>query len=492
MGDLTSIIKAIQDIMRKDVGVDGDAQRIGQMVWMFFLKILDDREQELELIDDDFVSALPDHLRWRNWAGEREGLTGEGLFDFVQDTLFPKLKAPVKTQGRQREQALIIQRVFENAYNYMKSGTLLRQVINKINEVDFNNREDWHTFGGIYEQILRDLQSAGNAGEFYTPRAVTRFIVNRVDPKLDEVVFDPACGTGGFLTCAIDHKKEHYAKTSKDRQQIAKTIKGVEKKPLPYMLCMTNMILHGIDSPSNIRLDNTLAKPYRDYGDKDRVHCIITNPPFGGIEEDGIEQNFPAGLRTRETADLFIAVIIKLLKKHGRAAVVLPDGFLFGEGTKTRLKESLLTECNLHTIVRLPNGVFNPYTGIKTNILFFTKGEPTTDVWFYEHPYPEGVKNYNKSKPMQFAEFQPEIDWWGDEADGFKARKESNQAWKRSVEYFEQRGFNLDDKNPFEAAKKNLDPDDLLEDYRIAQDDIQKLRDQLKSILSDALNGGRP
>lgn len=492
MGDLTSIIKAIQDIMRKDVGVDGDAQRIGQMVWMFFLKILDDREQELELIDDDFVSALPDHLRWRYWAGKREGLTGEGLFDFVQDTLFPKLKAPVKVQGPQREQALIIQRVFENAYNYMKSGTLLRQVINKINEVDFNNREDWHTFGGIYEQILRDLQSAGNAGEFYTPRAVTRFIVNRVDPKLDETVFDPACGTGGFLTCAIDHKKEHYAKTSKERQKLAKTIRGVEKKPLPYMLCMTNMILHGIDSPSNIRLDNTLAKPYRDYGEKDRVKCIITNPPFGGVEEDGIEQNFPAGLRTRETADLFIAVIIKLLKKHGRAAVVLPDGFLFGEGTKTRLKESLLTECNLHTIVRLPNGVFNPYTGIKTNILFFTKGEPTTDVWFYEHPYPEGVKNYNKSKPMQFSEFQPEIDWWGDEADGFKARKETDHAWKRSVEYFEQRGFNFDDKNPFEATKKNLDPDDLLEDYRIARNEIQKLRDQLKAILSDALNDNRP
>lgn len=492
MGDISGIIKAIQDIMRKDVGVDGDAQRIGQMVWMFFLKILDDREEELELIDDNFKSALPEHLRWRNWAANREGLTGEGLYDFVQNTLFTKLVQPVQIQGPQREQALIIQRVFENTYNLMKSGTLLRQVINKINEVNFNNKDDRHTFGDIYEQILRDLQSAGNAGEFYTPRALTKFIVNRVDPKLDEIVFDPACGTGGFLTCTIDHKKEHYAKTSAERKKLNKTIRGVEKKPLPFMLCMTNMILHGIDSPSNIKLDNTLARPYKDYGEKDRVHCIITNPPFGGMEEDGIEQNFPAGLRTRETADLFMAVIIKLLKKHGRAAVVLPDGFLFGEGKKTTLKKMLLHECNLHTIVRLPNGVFAPYTGIKTNILFFTKGEPTKDVWFYEHPYPEGVKNYNKSKPMRFEEFQTEIDWWGDEADGFKARKETNQAWKRSVEYLEGRGFNFDDDNPFEEQKKDLNPDVLLQKYQRAQDDIQKLRDQLKTILSDALNGGRP
>ena len=489
MGDISGVIKAIQDIMRKDVGVDGDAQRIGQMVWMFFLKILDDREQELELVDDNFVSALPDHLRWRTWAADREGLTGDGLYDFVQDTLFPKLKSAVQAQGPQREQAVIIQRVFADAYNYMKSGTLLRQVINKINEVNFNNRDDWHTFGGIYEQILRDLQSAGNAGEFYTPRAVTKFIVNRVDPQLDEIVFDPACGTGGFLTCSIDHKKEHYAKTSAERKKLTKTIRGVEKKPLPFMLCMTNMILHGIDTPTSIRLDNTLSKPYRDYGDKDRVHCIITNPPFGGMEEDGIEQNFPSNLRTRETADLFMAVIIKLLKKHGRAAVVLPDGFLFGEGKKTELKKMLLNECNLPTIVRLPNGVFNPYTGIKTNILFFTKGEVTKDVWFYDHPYPEGVKSYNKSRPMRFEEFQPEIEWWGDEADNFKTRKETPQAWKRSYEYFEANGFNLDDPNPFKAEVKDLDPDKLLRDYGDAQDDIQKLRDQLKSVLSAALNG---
>jgi type I restriction enzyme M protein len=492
MGDISGIIKAIQDIMRKDTGVDGDAQRIGQMVWMIFLKILDDREAELELIEDDYQSPIPENLRWRNWAADREGITGDALFAFIQNELFPGLQSQDLLKTSRREQAQVILSVFTGSYNFMKKGTLLRQVINKVNEIDFNKTDDRHKFGDLYEQILRDLQSAGNAGEFYTPRAVTRFIVNRVDPKLDEIVFDPACGTGGFLTCTIDHKKEHYAKSNEQRKSLAKTIRGVEKKPLPFMLCMTNMILHGIDTPSRIKLDNTLSKPYRDYGDKDRVHCIITNPPFGGMEEDGIEQNFPAGLRTRETADLFMAVIIKLLKKHGRAAVVLPDGFLFGEGTKTKLKEMLLNECNLHTIVRLPNGVFNPYTGIKTNILFFTKGEPTKDVWFYEHPYPEGVKNYNKSKPMQFEEFQPEIDWWGDESDGFKARKETDQAWKRSVEYLEVRGYNFDDKNPFEALQKDLNPDDLLQEYKDAQDDIQKLRNQLKSILADALNGDRP
>jgi type I restriction enzyme M protein len=492
MSNISGIIKAIQDIMRKDVGVDGDAQRIGQMVWMFFLKIFDDREAELELVEDDYKSPLPEHLRWRKWAADREGMTGDELFDFVQNTLFPKLKLDLPVHGPEAKRAQVIRNVFADAYNYMKSGTLMRQVINKINEVDFNNSEDWHTFGGIYEQILRDLQSAGNAGEFYTPRAVTRFIVNRVDPKLEDTVLDPACGTGGFLTCSIDHKREHYAKSNKDREKISATIYGVEKKPLPYMLCMTNMILHGIDTPTNIKLDNTLSRAYTDYSDKDRVNVIVTNPPFGGMEEDGIENNFPAKFRTRDTADLFMAVIIRRLKHQGRAAVVLPDGFLFGDGVKTRLKQQLLEECNLHTIVRLPNGVFAPYTGIKTNILFFTKGEPTKDVWFYDHPYPDGVKNYNKGKPMRFEEFQTEIDWWGDEADGFKARQKTNQAWKRSAEYLEGRGFNFDDDNPYKELKKDLNPDDLLQQYSDAQYDIQKLRDQLKFILAEALNGGRP
>ncbi|MER9142070.1 type I restriction-modification system subunit M [Mesorhizobium sp. M0871] len=486
MSNISGVIKSIQDIMRKDVGVDGDAQRIGQLVWMFFLKIYDDRESELELIEDDFQSAIPDHLRWRNWAADSEGITGDALADFVNLHLFPRLKTDPAAQGEAGQRAQLLRDVFEDAYNYMKSGTLMRQVINKINEIDFNNSEDRHTFGAIYEQVLKDLQSAGNAGEFYTPRAVTRFIIDRLDPKLDEIVFDPACGTGGFLTCAIDQKRKSVHSPA-DEEILRNSIRGVEKKALPHMLCITNMILHGIDTPSGITHGNTLTKPYRDYGDKDRVHVIATNPPFGGMEEDGIENNFPAHLRTRETADLFMALIIRLLRAHGRAAVVLPDGFLFGEGTKSTLKKELLELCNLHTIVRLPNGVFAPYTGIKTNILFFTKGVPTKDVWFYEHPYPHGVSSYNKTKPMQFEEFQTERDWWGSERDGFKSRKVTEQAWKIEAADIAASRYNLDRKNPHQAEVIDHDPEHLLENFRKTQDSVQSIRDQLKAILSDAL-----
>lgn len=487
MTNVSGVIKSIQDIMRKDVGVDGDAQRISQLVWMFFLKILDDREAELELIDDDFQSPLPDHLRWRNWAADRQGDTGEKLLDFVNDTLFPRLKGgDLPTQGAVGRRAQVIRDVFEDTYNYMKSGTLLRQVINKINEIDFNNSEDRHTFGAIYEQVLKDLQSAGNAGEFYTPRAVTRFIIDRLNPRLDEVVFDPACGTGGFLTCAIDHKRKAI-NAPDDEEMLHRTIRGVEKKALPHMLCVTNMILHGIDTPSGIRHGNTLARAYTDYTEKDRVPVIATNPPFGGMEEDGIENNFPSHLRTRETADLFMALIIRMLKAGGRAAVVLPDGFLFGEGVKSTLKQSLIEECNLHTIVRLPNHVFAPYTGIKTNILFFTKGTPTKNVWFYEHPYPEGVSSYNKTKPMRFEEFEAEQTWWGNEADGFRDRKETEQAWKISAADVAARGYNLDLKNPHTPESKSHDPDELLARHAQQQQSIQSVRDQLKGILADAL-----
>jgi type I restriction enzyme M protein len=477
--------------MRKDVGVDGDAQRISQLVWLFFLKIFDDREQELELIEDDYLSPLPNHLRWRNWAQDPEGMTGDELADFVNLQLFPTIKDKLPLHGPAGQRAQVVRDVFEDAYNYMKSGTLLRQVINKIGEIDFNNTADRHTFGSIYEQILKDLQSAGNAGEFYTPRAVTQFIVNRIDPQLYETVLDPACGTGGFLSCTIDHKRELYVKTEQDELTLQASIRGVEKKALPHMLCVTNMILHGIDTPTNIRHDNTLSRPYKDYGNADRVDTIITNPPFGGMEEDGIENNFPANLRTRETADLFMALIIKLLKDKGRAAVVLPDGFLFGEGMKTRLKESLLSECNLHTIVRLPNGVFNPYTGIKTNILFFDKGTPTQTVWYYEHPYPDGVKSYNKTKPMRFEEFQTEIDWWGSAADGYASRKASEQAWPVSIDDIKARNYNLDIKNPHVGEQISHDPDELLQRYAQQQDEIGQLRDQLKAVLQQALSGGQ-
>jgi len=490
MSNVSGIIKSIQDIMRKDVGVDGDAQRISQLVWMFFLKIYDDREAEIELLEDDYQSPLPEHLRWRHWAKDPEGMTGDELSDFVNIQLFPALKEKLNIQGEDGKRALVIHNVFEDAYNYMKSGTLMRQVINKICEIDFNNSKDRHTFGNIYEQILKDLQSAGNAGEFYTPRAVTEFIVNRVDPKLQETVFDPACGTGGFLSCTIEHKRINYVKRSEDEELLQSSIRGVEKKALPHMLCTTNMILHGLDTPTNIRHDNTLSRPYKDYSDKDRVNVIITNPPFGGMEEDGIENNFPSHLRTRETADLFMALIIKLLKKNGRAAVVLPDGFLFGEGMKTRLKQSLLEACNLHTIVRLPNGVFAPYTGIKTNILFFTKGIPTEHIWFYEHQYPEGASSYNKTKPMRFAEFEAqEIPWWGSESDGFAARVENEFAWKVSLEDIQARNYNMDIKNPHVGEQINHDPDELLAKFADQQQQIGSLRDQLKGILAEALSG---
>ena len=390
---LSTTIKSIQDIMRKDVGVDGDAQRIGQLVWLLFLKIWNDREQELELLEDHFASPLTDvtwvedgenrtapDLRWSAWAADPEGETGDKLLGFVNDTLFPALKGmeagpAVAEQDARLLRRRLVRSVFEDAYQYMKSGTLLRQVVNKIEaDIDFNDAANRHLFGNIYEQLLKDLQNAGNAGEYYTPRAVTQFAVDMIDPRLGESVLDPACGTGGFLACAIEHVRRNEVKTPEQEARLQASIQGVEKKPLPHLLCTTNMIVHGIDVPAGIRHDNTLARPLRDIGMRDRVDVVLTNPPFGGMEEDGIEQNFPREFRTRETADLFLLLIVELLKPGGRAAVVLPDGTLFGEGVKTRLKERLLTECELHTIVRLPNGVFAPYTGIKTNVLFFEKG----------------------------------------------------------------------------------------------------------------------
>lgn len=487
MSNVSGVIKSIQDLMRKDVGVDGDAQRISQLVWMFFLKIYDDRETELELVEDDYKSPIPKHLRWRNWAANKEGITGDELADFVNMQLFPTLKEKLKASGVNAERVKVIRSVFEDAYNYMKSGTLMRQVINKINEIDFNSSADRQTFGNIYEQILKDLQSAGNAGEFYTPRAVTEFMVDRLAPQLKESVLDPACGTGGFLSNVIDYKRKNYVKSTRDEEALKKSIHGVEKKTLPHMLCITNMILHGIDIPVNIKHDNTLSRPLRDYTASDRVDVIITNPPFGGMEEDGIENNFPTAFRTRETADLFLLLIKHLLRNEGRAAVVLPDGFLFGEGMKTRLKEKLLTECNLHTIVRLPNGVFNPYTGIKTNLLFFTKGKPTKHIWYYEHPYPEGVKSYNKTRPMRFEEFAAEIAWWGNEKDDFKTRVENEYAWKVPVEEIVKRNYNLDISNPHVGEQISHDPDVLLANYKGEQQKISDLRNQLKTILAEAL-----
>jgi len=476
---LSSAIKSIQDTMRKDVGVDGDAQRIGQLVWMLFLKIFDDREQEWELLDDGYRSPLPETYRWRHWAADPEGMTGEELMSFVDNELFPALQN--LQEHSPTPVAFVIRSVFEDAYNYMKSGQLLRQVLNKIQAaVDFNRAQERHAFGDMYEQLLRDLQNAGNAGEFYTPRPVTEFMVRMVDPQLHEKVMDPACGTGGFLTCTIEHKRARYVKTPQDEQVLQASLFGVEKKPLPHLLATTNMILHGIEVPSQIHHDNTLARPLISWGPKDRVDCILANPPFGGMEEDGIETNFPAAFRTRETADLFLVLIMHLLKDGGRAAVVLPDGFLFGEGIKSRIKEKLLTECDLHTVLRLPNGVFNPYTGIKTNLLFFTKGRPTREVWFYEHPYPAGVKNYSKTRPMRLEEFAAEEAWWTD-------RQETAQAWKVSLDEIRERNWNLDCKNPHVGEQVSHDPEVLLAEYRQMQAEIAELQGQLKAALVSAL-----
>lgn len=478
---ITTTIKSIQDIMRKDVGVDGDAQRISQIVWMIFLKIFDDRETEKELLDERYQSPIPEKLRWRHWAANPEGMTGDELLDFVNNDLFKKMKnLSVPSDGDKR--ALLVRTLFEDAYNYMKSGTLMRQVINKINEMDFNRSEDRHLFNDIYEKILKDLQSAGNAGEYYTPRAVTQFMVDMVDPKLGEKILDPACGTGGFLVCAIENIRKRDVKTVQDEEMLQDSVTGVEKKALPHLLCVTNMMLHGIDVPLQIRHDNTLSRPLRSYGPKDRVDVVVTNPPFGGMEEDGIETNFPKALRTRETADLFLVLIMHILRDGGRAGMVLPDGTLFGEGVKTRIKEQLLTECNLHTIVRLPNGVFNPYTGIKTNLLFFTKGEPTKEIWFYEHPYPPGVKSYNKTRPMRIEEFEPEKTWWAN-------RKETPFAWRVSAKEIAASNHNLDIKNPNTRGPENGNPEKLLAAYKKLQQEMAQTRDALKKELMDVLGG---
>jgi type I restriction enzyme M protein len=477
-------VKSIQDIMRQDSGVDGDAQRISQLCWMFFLKIIDDQDQELELMQEGYRSPVPNELQWRTWAADPEGITGDELLTFINTQLFPGLKA-LSVAGQHADRRRVVRDVFEDAYNYMKSGQLMRQVVNKINEVDFNNLAERQHFGDIYEQILNDLQSAGNAGEYYTPRAVTAFMADRIDPHPGELLLDPACGTGGFLTCALRHMRERYVKTVEDEQKMQDALRAVEKKQLPHMLCVTNMLLHGIENPSFVRHDNTLARPYISYTQADRVDIVLTNPPFGGREEDGIESNFPKHFQTRETADLFLALIIRILKAGGRAAVVLPDGSLFGEGVKTRLKEHLMEECNLHTIVRLPNSVFKPYASIGTNLLFFEKGEPTKEIWFYEHRVPEGQKAYSMTKPIRIEHLKPCIDWWGGAKR--KGRVETEVAWKVTAGEVKARGYNLDFRNPHTVADDHGDPAELLIKLDEAETQAAALRDQLKTILAEAL-----
>lgn len=438
---LTNLIKTIQNIMRKDTGVDGDAQRISQLTWMLFLKIFDDKESEYELLDSKYKSPIPEELRWRNWAKEDTGITGDDLVDFINEKLFPGLKN-LSWQKGDDPRGFIVREIFQDSYNYMKSGTLMRQVINVIdNDIDFNKSEDTHLFNDIYEKILRDLQSAGNAGEYYTPRAVTQFVVEMINPKLGDKILDPACGTGGFLIDALEHIRKNEVTTPEEEKVLQDSIHGIEKKPLPHMLVMTNLILHGIDAPLNVRRGNSLSQSIRDITQKDRVDVILTNPPFGGQEQEMIKKGFPTQYQTSETADLFLVMIIELLKNGGRSGIVLPDGSLTGDGVKARIREKLLTDCNLHTIIRLPNTVFAPYAKVATNLLFFTKGEPTKEIWYYEHKLPKGQNSYSKTQPIGFREFINIQRWWID-------RKEGKSSWKVSIDDLKSTDFDLDIKNP--------------------------------------------
>lgn len=493
--NLSSTIKSIQDIMRKDDGVDGDAQRLGQLTWMLFLKVFDQREEEWEDDNPKYKSPLPERMRWRKWAAYVAGKDGKKapqkaaseIISFVNNELFPTLK---ELDANASAQHKVIRSVFEDANNYMKSGTQLLAVVEKLEEsIKFHDFKTRANLGDVYEQLLNDLRGAGNAGEFYTPRAITQFMVDRVDPRLKskEVVLDPACGTGGFLTSTIDHLRNQRTTKSgtKEQRSIEEAIRGIEKKQLPHLLCTTNMLLHGIDVPSQIEHGNTLAIGWNEWGANDKVDCVITNPPFGGYEDDGVGSDYPADLRTRETADMFMALIVKkLLKENGRAAVVLPDGFLFGEGIKATLKELLLRDCKLHTIVRLPKGVFAPYTTIKTNLLFFTKGAVSNDgaehfqtetIWYYEHPYPPGYKSYSKTKPIRFEEFKPEQDWWGSEANDFADREENEFAWK------------VDFKTKREQAEAAAQPhwdraEQLAKEASVLENRIRDLRDSIKGV----------
>lgn len=479
---ITSFVKRIQDITRNDAGVNGDAQRIEQMSWLLFLKIYDSRELVWDLEEDDYESIIPEDLKWRNWAHAEKGeqvLTGDDLLDFVNNRLFKELKELEITPNMPIRKS-IVKSAFEDANNYMKNGVLLRQVINVIDEVDFNSPEDRHSFNDIYEKILKDIQSAGNSGEFYTPRAATDFIAEMLDPKLGETMADLACGTGGFLTSTLNYLSKQR-KTSEDIQKYNQAVFGIEKKAFPHLLAVTNLFLHEIDDPKIIH-GNTLEKNVREYTDDEKFDLIMMNPPFGGSELDTIKNNFPAELRSSETADLFMAVIMYRLKENGRVGVILPDGFLFGEGVKTRLKEKLVEEFNLHTIIRLPHSVFAPYTGIHTNILFFDKTKKTEQTWFYRLDMPEGYKNFSKTKPMKSEHFNPVREWWTSreeilEGNFYKAKSFTPSELADLNYNFDQCGFPKEE-------EEILEPLELIQNY---QQERAALNQKIDAVLADIL-----
>ena len=486
MSSLTNFVKRLRDIMRNDAGINGDAQRIEQITWMLFLKVYDAKEQDWEYSDDDYVSIIPENCRWSNWAHDDktgDAMTGDTLLDFVNNTLFPTLK-DLEVNADTPIKKAIVKTTFEDANQYMKDGVLLRQVINVIDELDLGDYDEIHAFGEIYESILRELQSAGSSGEFYTPRAVTDFMAKMIRPQIGEKVADFACGTGGFLTSWLT-ELEKEIKSTADQEAYDNSIYGVEKKQFPYMLCITNMLLHGIDVPQ-IYHDNSLAKKVLDYSDDDRFDVILMNPPYGGNEKADIKSNFPSDLASSETADLFMSVIMYRLKKGGRAAVILPDGFLFGtDNAKVSIKKKLLSEYNLHTVIRMPHSVFAPYTSITTNILFFDNTEATKETWFYRLDMPDGYKNFSKTKPMKIEHFNPAIEWWANReeitVDGFDKSK------KYTVQEIVDRNYNIDLCGYPHEEEEILPPKELIQQYQEKRAslnaDIDKILGEITSIL---------
>lgn len=478
---ISSFIKTLQNIMRNDAGVNGDAQRIEQIVWLLFLKVYDSKEEIWEFHDDEFQSIIPEQLRWRNWAvDEKDGKarTGESLLTFVNEELIPILKN-IEVDEHTPISKAIVTFVFEDTYNYMKDGVLLRQVINVIDEIDFTDHKERHNFNDIYEQILKDLQNQRSSGEYYTPRAVTDFIVQMIKPQLGEKIADFATGTGGFLTSSLNFL-EKQVNSVEDKELYNESVFGIEKKALPHLLSITNLLLHDIDNPFIIH-GNSLEKNVRDYTDRDRFEVILMNPPYGGSEKDNIKMNFPMELRSSETADLFMSVIMYRLKKDGRVGIVLPDGFLFGtDNSKIAIKEKLFKEFNVHTIIRLPHSVFAPYTSIHTNILFFDKTYPTEETWFYRLDMPEGYKNFSKTRPIKFEHFQPVIDWWENREEIIV--NDFDKSKRFTVEEIAERNYNLDLCGFPNEEKVILDPKELMETY---QEERTQLNKQIDSILKD-------
>ena len=477
--------------MRNDAGINGDAQRIEQIAWMLFLKVYDAKEQDWEWDDDSYQSILPEACRWQNWAADDKSgtaLTGEQLLDFVNNTLFPALKKlPVDASTTTKK--AIVQTTFADANQYMKDGVLLRQVINVIDELDLSDYEESHAFGEIYESILKELQSAGSAGEFYTPRAVTDFMAQMIRPKIGETMADFACGTGGFIVSWLKELEKLIA-TTDDREQFDNSIFGIEKKQFPYMLCITNLLLHGLDIP-RVFHDNSLLKDVLDYTADDQFDVILMNPPYGGSEKAEVKNHFPSDLASSETADLFMSVIMYRLKQNGRAAVILPDGFLFGtDNAKVNIKKKLLSEFNLHTVVRMPGSVFAPYTSITTNILFFDRTGPTEETWFYRMDMPEGYKHFSKTKPMKLEHFAPVVEWWNTRqeitVDGFdKAKKFTVQ------QLTEELGYNLDQCGYPHVEEEILDPMDLIQRYQEERASLNAEIDRVLADITAILGGGQ-